>query len=398
MKRPHIVFLCSEYPPGSHGGVGTLVRTLARGLAGLGARVTVVGVYSDLAQDIEEEDGAVRVVRLRVRPISRLAALTGGRALWQHLRSLNREHPIDVVEGTELAFWASPRDRTWANLIRMNGGHHFFRAAEGRPPSRMRGWLEVRSFSRADYLLAASNYVGTTTAELLGIEQPVPVIYNPVDTERFGSCRIDGFQRGRILFFGSLCEKKGIRQLVEGFPVIQRNCPHATLEILGRDTTDPVTGGSYRSRLEGLVDESVASRVRFHGVVPNRDLPHWLESSEICVLPSHMEAHPLAWIETMASGTVLVGGDEGPGSEVITDGVDGFLCNPRDPKDVARVVTEALSDGAGLATIAAQARLSAQRFAADRICADNLVCYEEIIRTHSSATGKARSGGFKSGE
>ncbi len=32
-------FVCHEYPPGPHGGIGTLVQTLARGLAARGHRV-----------------------------------------------------------------------------------------------------------------------------------------------------------------------------------------------------------------------------------------------------------------------------------------------------------------------------------------------------------------------
>jgi len=61
-----IVFVCNEYPPGPHGGIGTLTRTLARGLAAAGHRVRAAGVYNAAypAPDAEVDRG-VEVLRLR---------------------------------------------------------------------------------------------------------------------------------------------------------------------------------------------------------------------------------------------------------------------------------------------------------------------------------------------
>ena len=38
-----IVFVCNEYPPRPHGGIGTFVHTIARALLQKGHQVTVVG-------------------------------------------------------------------------------------------------------------------------------------------------------------------------------------------------------------------------------------------------------------------------------------------------------------------------------------------------------------------
>jgi glycogen synthase len=40
----HVCFLCDEYPPCQHGGVGAMVQALGRALVERGHRVTVVGL------------------------------------------------------------------------------------------------------------------------------------------------------------------------------------------------------------------------------------------------------------------------------------------------------------------------------------------------------------------
>ena len=40
-----VCFLCSEYPPALHGGIGSYIQTLGRSLVRAGDRVRVAGLY-----------------------------------------------------------------------------------------------------------------------------------------------------------------------------------------------------------------------------------------------------------------------------------------------------------------------------------------------------------------
>jgi len=62
----NILYLCDEYPPGRHGGIGTAVRLLARQVAAQGHNVVVAGFY-DWGYGGEDEfiDGQVKVYRFR---------------------------------------------------------------------------------------------------------------------------------------------------------------------------------------------------------------------------------------------------------------------------------------------------------------------------------------------
>ena len=122
-------------------------------------------------------------------------------------------------------------------------------------------------------------------------------------------------------FTGTVCEKKGIRQLVQAMPRILETVPHARLLVAGRDTIDPETRDSFTKRLRGLLPPRIAARVEFLGHVENDRLPELIARAEVCAYPSHMEAMPVAWLEGLASSKAVLASRTGPGPEVIEDGL-----------------------------------------------------------------------------
>ena len=62
----NILYLCDEYPPGQHGGIGTSVRSMARELVKQGHRVVVAGLYSPGYGGADEfVDNGVKVYRFQ---------------------------------------------------------------------------------------------------------------------------------------------------------------------------------------------------------------------------------------------------------------------------------------------------------------------------------------------
>lgn len=355
----HICFLCNEYPPGQHGGVGSFTQTLARQLVARGHQVSVVGVYPGERAG-EENDEGVRVLRLPHAALPGTGFFVNGSRLHRALLHLHHQTPLDIVEGPELSLAVLPKQFPAYKVIRMNGGHHFFAATLGAQPRRWRSWLEQRSFSHADRLCAVSRFVAETTRQLLHLgEQPIEILPNPVDTERFRPQPEIAEQEGLLFFAGTVCEKKGIRQLVQAMPQIVAAAPHARLWIAGRDWHDPQTGASFSEKLRGMIPPALTDRIEFKGAVAHAELPQMMARASICVYPSHMEAMPLAWLEGLAMGKAVVASETGPGPEAIEDGVSGRLCNPHDPAALAETIIPLLRDGALRQRLGAQARLRA---------------------------------------
>ena len=375
----HVAFICDEYPPGVHGGVGSLTQTIARRVVEEGHRATVIGTYRS-THDLAELDQGVQVIRLTSRGRVRgVRALADQRRLWRRIARVHAADPIDVLEGPEPSLWAAPTRLGFPTVVRMNGGHRFFAEAEGRPTAPARSWVEARSIRRADDLVAVSEHTARRTAALLELgDRPITVIPNPVDVASFhpGSRPM---VPGTVVFVGTICEKKGVRQLVEGFPEVARRVPHARLLVVGRDQVDRVTGESFTVALRRSVPAELTDQVVFVGPVEHDRVAELIAEAEVCALPSHMEALPVAWIEVLASGKALVASTSGPGPEVVEHGVSGLLVDPHDPAAIADALVAVLTDADRRDRLGAAARQRAvERFSIDELIHVNLDHYRDV--------------------
>ncbi len=373
----HICYVCPEYPPSPHGGIGSFTQTMAREFVRRGHRVTAVGAYAEVARE-EEDDHGVRVLRLRFGSIAPLRFVTNRAALSAALRRIHREHPIDILEGGELDLALSLRRLPGRAILRMHGGPTVF-APDSRPPL-MGTLIERWSFRTADHLLAVSTFVAETTRRMLGLgDRPITVIPNPVDIDLFHAREDEPEEPGLIVFTGTITERKGVRELLAAMPRILHEIPSARLALYGGDAI----GGAGRPLLKTLaasVAPAVAPHIEWKGRVPRAELPGALRRASVCVYPSHMEAMPIAWLEGMACGKAVVASFTGPGPELIDDGVTGLLCDPYSPDSIADKIIRVLKDPELRRTLGKNARRAAeQRFSLGPLVERNLDYYRQIL-------------------
>ncbi|HUJ10920.1 MAG TPA: glycosyltransferase family 4 protein [Verrucomicrobiae bacterium] len=376
----HIVFLCNEYPPATHGGIGSFTQTMALALDARGHKVTVVGFY-DQAEDRRENDRGVGVVRLAHTRLQGMGLLVNGLRLSRELERIHAVSPIDIIEGPENSLALVHGMPSAVKIIRMHGGHHFFFTTLGKDPRFWRSWLEKRSFRKADHLCGVSRFVAETTRNLLKLNgHPIEVLPNPVNVMQFRPYPEIDEERGLIVFVGTLCEKKGVRQLVQAMPQIVQAIPEAHLLLVGRDSNDPVTGASFADGLRTLIPAELEDHVAFHGVVGNASLPEMLARAEVLIYPSHMEAIGIALIEGLAMGKGLVIGNTGPAQEVVEHGISGLLCDPFSPASIADTVVTLLKDPNLRRSMGARARERAvELFSLEKVVERNEAFYRRCL-------------------
>jgi glycosyltransferase involved in cell wall biosynthesis len=376
----HICFLTHEYPKEGfpHGGVGTFIKTISRELINADIEVSVVGINYKPCDETENDNGT-NIYRLSSAKVKGITWLIYAYRVNKKIREIHKNYPINIIESTELGLAFINKIKGVKYLIRLHGGHHFFADSENRGINWWKGFQEKRSFTKADKIIGVSNYVLNHTAEYINFEaKRGPVIYNPVDLNRFYLSEPDKVIKGRIFFAGTVCEKKGIRQLIEAFPLIKKEVPYARLIIAGRDWKYP-DGSSYTEWVKQFIFDDDKDAVIFLGPVKNDDIPSFIEKAEVCVYPSHMEAMPLAWLEVLAMGKAFVGSRLGPGPEVVKDGVTGLLCDPLNPEDIAQKTINILMNhelGNSLGIAAREDII--QRFSIGKLLRQNIDFYMSI--------------------
>lgn len=377
----HICFLTGEYPTKGmpQGGIGSFVYTLAHKLVENDILVTVIGLYPIDKEIIEIEDG-IRIVRLPLCKRRWASFLQNNKILSDKLKELcQSDNPIDILEGSELSFAFMSGKMPFKKVIRMHGGHHFFAVTLGNRPVFWRGWQEKQSFKNADYVCAVSDYVAKTTKELLHLACPIKTIYNPIELNEFYQANPDKAIYHTVLFVGTVCEKKGVRQLILSLQYLIDKYPDIHLNIAGRDWYNKEIP-SYIGKLQKEMPVDLLQHVTFLGPVEHNDIPKLIETAQICVYPSLMESFGIAWIEALAMGKPLVGSKIGPAYEIFKDGETGLLCDPYSPESVAEKISYYFENELLAVEIGSKARKDIiNRFSVDNLVQENIVFYKSCL-------------------
>lgn len=378
----HICFLTNEYPKEGfpHGGLGTFVKTIAEELVSKNIQVSVVGLNYNPIDETEQLNG-VTVIRIKRSKVKGLAWFFNSKNIGKTIDAIHRKAPIHIIEGPELSLAFLPKIKDIKYIIRLHGGHHFFAEGENRGINWWKGFQEKRSFKKADAFITVSNYVKSHTAKFLSYHnKPIEVIFNPINSQLFQPLET-AIEVSNITFAGTICEKKGVRQLIQSFPMVKEKFPSAVLNLYGRDWLFP-DGSSYIKMLQEIELPKIgdiSKDIIFHGAVSYNEIPSAYAKAAVCVFPSHMETLGLVAPEAMAMEKAVVFTKLGPGSEVIADGETGWLCNPHKPKEIASTIIQVLSNPQKANEIAKKGRLSVlQQFEIKTIVAKNIEFYNKL--------------------
>lgn len=378
----HICFICSEYPKIGfpHGGFGSFVKTIAQQLTLAGVKVSVIGVNYTNKDEHTIEDG-ISVYRIARKSCKGLTWLLNSVRLNRQLREIHRNLPITIIESSELGLAFIQKFPTVKYVIRLHGGHHFFAEAEKRGINFWKGFQEKRSFKKADGFIAVSNYVKMHTAQYLSYDgKNVEVIPLSMNLDLFTPLHVTVSLPYKIVFVGTVCEKKGVRELIRAFQKVKTEYSDAQLFLYGRDWTYP-DGRSYIEQLQTDFSDAELQQVHFMGNVAHAELPSVYESATVCVFPSHMETQGLVAPEAMAMQKPVIFTNAGPGPETIIDGETGFLVDPLNPQDIADKILYCFRNPELTLEIGVKARAAAiAKFDSTEISNKNLKFYKSLLR------------------
>lgn len=192
-------------------------------------------------------------------------------------------------------------------------------------------WPPVQSYLRtlereidiADYICVPSTFAlrshlehGVPKEKLLLMPHATEPTYESLARQR----RPDGIFR--ILFVGTITQRKGIKYLLDA--VLQLGRTDVELVLVGDKVGSQVPMQEY------------SKYVRWVPYVEHVHLRDYFDEADVFVLPTLYDAFGLSALEAMAAGLpVIVSENCVAGSDVVRDGIDGFVVPIRDPEAIA---------------------------------------------------------------
>jgi glycosyltransferase involved in cell wall biosynthesis len=170
------------------------------------------------------------------------------------------------------------------------------------------------------------------------------VLYNAVDVRRFAEAqptrREFGLKPHQIAIgtIAQIRKGKGIDIILEVARLLRDD--RLVFLIVGPDGTGEERFAA-EMRAQAVEDPALRSRVRFLG--PRQDIPEFLKSLDLFVLPTRAEAFGIAIVEAMASGIPVVATETGGVSEIVHSAETGRLVSEFTPGAFAKTITEVLT-------------------------------------------------------
>jgi lipopolysaccharide heptosyltransferase II len=316
------------------GGITSYVVNLGRALRKRGHIVIVASSGGDMAGELTRS--GITHMHLDIKTKSELSpklVLALPRVL-----SFVKKNGVEVIHAhtrvTQVVACAVSR---LAGIPYVTTCHGFFRPRLGRRLFKCWG----------DKAIAISDAVAVHLKKDLGVKDTdIELVYNGVDTERFGREFTEeakyllrkrlGLGEDRIVgSIGRLSPVKGYDHLIRALRHLRDRYSGIKLLVVG--------DGPEKERLEGLSRElGVEASVVF--VPQDRDTPALLSVMDVFVSSSVQEGLGLSLAEAMASGRAAVATDVGGIGSLIRNNETGLLVRPEDSKSLAGAVSLLLED------------------------------------------------------
>jgi phosphatidylinositol alpha-1,6-mannosyltransferase len=173
-------------------------------------------------------------------------------------------------------------------------------------------------------------------------EKKIRVVHDTVDTSRFSPHRPND-----ALVRGLGCEGKKALLTVGPACARERYKGHDTmLEVMKRLGEGYVWlvigGGDDMTRLKGRASSmGIADRVVFLGPVGNEEIVDYYNICDCFVMPSKGEGFGIVFLEAMACGKPVIGGNRDGSTEPLMEGRLGFLVDPDRPDEIQEAILRA---------------------------------------------------------
>jgi len=385
-----ILIVTPEYPPDYAGGIGSYYAALVPALEAVGCEVTVLhGSAFRQAQDPPDIADSRRILLERSyldKWIGQFSHLAMFPMLSRHLAAAFALHEqaqshgtFDVVEATDWGFGFLPWvvDDRVRLLIQLHGSCGQISAKEPAVGHEAEGMVEALIEQTSFAMAPCVSSHGPTTADYWQrrLGRRVDYLAPPVQAMRNQAAQPSS--ESYWLTLGRIQEWKGPDVACAAWEALDSAVP--SLHWHGRDTTD-ASGRSKSMALARSFPEVWGSRVLPRGTATRVEAAALIRNAKAVLVPSTWDVFNLAAAEAMLAGKPVVVSDGAGASELIDDGVNGFVFESGNAQALADTVrrVEAMP-AAELRDIGVAARTTAtEKLDPLRIARGKMLLYESV--------------------
>ena len=178
--------------------------------------------------------------------------------------------------------------------------------------------------------------------------------------------------KGNVLIgnIGRLSEQKGMTYFIKAAEITTKAHPEARFIIVG--------DGEEREQLHAQIEKKkLQNKILFLGY--RNDIQNVMSQLDFVVLSSLWEGLPLTPIEAYSVGKTVIGTAVDGTPEIIRDGVDGYLVEPRNPMQLAEKMNELIENPEMRESMGIQAMKRYQdEFSFEKLSERYVFFYEEL--------------------
>lgn len=201
--------------------------------------------------------------------------------------------------------------------------------------------VEILAFKMADTIAVTTERLGDDVKKHT-IKDKIFLLPNYVDIEHFKRTEEKKI-KNLLVFVGRLHPEKNLYMLLE----VMKELPEFKLRVIG--------DGELREELMEMKKREEIITVEFLGLIPNDELPDYLNMAEAFIMVSHNEGHPKVLIEAMACELPCIGTNVDGVKDVIVDGKTGLLCD-KNVNDIKEAILKLFHDKEETREMAKRAR------------------------------------------
>ncbi len=363
-----------EYPPNVYGGVGVHIKNLVKHLSKY-VEVEIRTLNANRENDVKEYEPW---------------EIFDGKYQWDRVLStlsLNLAMVRDPVDADII------HTHTWyANLAgfmaKKLNGKKLVSTVHSLEPLRpwkreqigngyeLSVWMEKTGLENSDKIIAVSKGMKEDIMRVYDIpKEKINVIYNGIDVDKFKKTEnrevLDelGLDENYVLFVGRMTRQKGIDTLIEASKYIDGKI----VIVTGKEDSEE-TYEHYRNLLMG--EKNI---IWFHRYFSLDSLVQLYSHAAVFVTPSIYEPFGIINLEALACGTPVVASAVGGIKEIVQDGVNGFLVEPKNAQQLAEKVNLLLKDDDLRKEMGKNGRRRAEEFSWERIAKQTYELYRGLL-------------------